>query len=382
MLGILLVNVEFMRGSAIFGVLFGLPAETAPTPADELISFLVGWLVSGKFVSAFAIMFGIGAALISRRELDAGRSPTDLLARRYGWLIGFGLAHMLLLFPGDVLFVYGFTGMLLLTFVTSPPKMLLRWSLALMVATTLMYTLIAVVAGGPAAMDTGAGGSFAEFAVGQQQRAAEVYADGSYWQLIAVNVFLSLIIQTGQLSLLPWFLALFLFGFALARSGLVHDLRRRRASLRRAAVLGLTIGLPINLVMGLLGPVGAGTAATPAWVEVAGAAVQIGGAPVLTVGYLATLALVCLRWGPIRPLAAAGRMALSAYLIQSLVALLVFWGFGLYDRLGAVEALVVVVGIWAVVLVVSMLWMSRFRFGPAEWLWRTLSYGRRQPLRR
>ena len=382
LLGILLVNIEFMRGSAIFGVVFGLPAETAPTPADELTSFLVGWLVSGKFVSAFSIMFGIGAALIARRALDAGRSPTGLLARRYGWLIGFGLAHMLLLFPGDVLFVYGIAGLLLLAFVTSPPKMLVRWSMALLVGTTLLYTLVAVLSGGPSAADAGAGGAFADFAVGQQQRAGEVYAGGSYVQLIGLNALLSLIIQSGQLLLLPWFLALFLFGFAVGRSGLVHDLRGRRPLLRRAAVLGLTVGLPLNLVMGLLGPLGTGTAATPAWVRIAGAAVQIGGAPILAVGYLAALALICLRWGPIRPLAAAGRMALSAYLLQSLLALVVFWGFGLYDRLSAAESLVVVAGIWVVMLAVSMLWMSRFRFGPADWLWRTLSYGRRQPLRR
>jgi uncharacterized protein len=381
-MGILLVNIEFMRGSAIFAALFGFPAETTPTPADQLTSFLVGWLVSGKFVSAFAIMFGIGAALIARRALDAGRSPTGLLARRYGWLIGFGLAHMLLLFPGDVLFVYGIAGLLLLTFVTSPPKMLMGWSMALLVGTTLLYTLVAVLAGGPSAADAGAGGAFADFAVDQQQRAGEVYAGGSYGQLIGLNAFLSLVIQSGQLLLLPWFLALFLFGFAVGRSGLVHDLRGRRPLLRRAAVLGLIVGLPLNLVMGLLGPLGTGTAATPTWVRIAGAAVQIGGAPILTVGYLAALARICLRWGPIRPLAAAGRMALSAYLLQSLLALVVFWGFGLYDRLGAAEALVVVAGIWVVMLAVSMLWMSRFRFGPAEWLWRTLSYGRRQPLRR
>lgn len=381
-MGILLVNIEFMRGSAIFAALFGLPTGSSPTPADELTSFLVGWLVSGKFISAFSIMFGVGAALISRRALDAGRSPTGLLARRYGWLIGFGLAHMLLLFPGDVLLVYGVTGMVLLAFVTRPPRVLMQWSLALLAATTLMYTLIAVVTGGSAAMDAGAGDPFAEFAVGQQQRAGEVYAEGSYWQLIGLNAFLSLVIQSGQLFLLPWFLALFLFGFALGRSGLVHDLRGRRPLLRRAAVLGLTIGLPINLAMGFLGPLGTGTATTPAWVRVAGAAVQIGGAPVLTVGYLAALALICLRWGSIGPLAAAGRMALSAYLLQSLLALLAFRSFGLYDRLGATEALGVVAGIWAVVLAVSMLWMSRFRFGPAEWVWRTVTYGRRQPLRR
>jgi len=381
LLGILFVNIEFMRGGDLYGALFGLAVEAPPTPADQATSFLVGWLISGKFVSAFSIMFGIGAALIARRALDAGRSPRGLLARRYAWLMGFGLAHMLLLFPGDVLLVYGITGMVLLAFITKPPATLLRWSGGLLLVTTLVYVLVAVAAGA-AVMDPSPGDPFTGFALDQQERALEVYAEGSYGQLIGVNAVLALLIQSGQLSLLPWFLALFLFGFVLGRSGLVHDLRGRQDLLRRAAAVGLGVGLPVNLVMGWLGPLGVGTPATPRWVEVAGAAAQLGGAPVLAVGYLSTLTLICLRWGPIRPLAAVGRMALSAYLLQSLLALVVFFGLGLYGQLGATEALTVVAGIWVAVIVVGMLWMGRFRFGPAEWLWRSLTYGRPQPLRR
>jgi uncharacterized protein len=380
LLGILLVNIEFMRGSEVFGALVGLASEQPQGAADQVTSFAVGWLVSGKFVSAFSFMFGIGAALISRRALDAGRSPVGLLARRYGWLIGFGLAHMLLLFPGDVLFVYGLTGMALLAFVAKPPRALWRWSAGLLLGFTVLYALLTGV-GTPATMDGGASDPFTQMVMTQQERAGEVYADGSYGQLVGVNATLSLFIQSGQLFLLPWFLALFLFGFAVGRAGLVHDLRDRKPLLRRAALIGLTIGLPLNLVVGVLGPLGTGAATMPGWVQIVGAFVQLVGAPILSVGYLATLTLVCLRWGPIRPLAAAGRMALSAYLLQSVLAVALFWGLGLYDQLGAAEALVVVAGIWVVVIVVSMLWMSRFRFGPAEWLWRTLTYGRRQPMR-
>jgi uncharacterized protein len=380
LLGILLVNIEFMRGSEVFGALVGLAGEQPQGAADRVTSFAVGWLVSGKFVSAFAFMFGMGAALISRRVLDAGRSPVGLLARRYGWLIGFGLAHMLLLFPGDVLFVYGLTGLALLAFVAKPPRTLWRWSAGLLVGFAMLYALLAG-AGGLAAMDGGASDPFTRMVMAQQQRAGEVYANGSYGQLVGVNATLSLFIQSGQLFLLPWFLALFLFGFAVGRSGFVHDLRAHEPLLGRVAIIGLTIGLPLNLVMGVLGPLGAGAATMPGWVQSVGAFVQLVGAPILTVGYLATLTLVCLRWGPIRPLAAVGRMALSAYLLQSVLAVPLFWGLGLYDRLGAAEALVVVAGIWVVVIVISMLWMRRFRFGPAEWFWRTLTYGRRQPMR-
>jgi uncharacterized protein len=104
------------------------------------------------------------------------------------------------------------------------------------------------------------------------------------------------------------------------------------------------------------------------------------GEPVLAVGYLCALALVCLRRGPIYPLAAVGRMALTAYLLQSALALAVFGGLHYYDRLSSTAVALVAVGIWAVLLVVCPLWLRRFALGPAEWLWRSLTYGRVQTL--
>lgn len=112
---------------------------------------------------------------------------------------------------------------------------------------------------------------------------------------------------------------------------------------------------------------------------------QIVGAPVLAVGYLSLLTLISLRFAPrlglLRPLAATGRMALSAYLLQSVLALIVFAGLGRYDRMTATSAMGVVAGIWLVVLVVCPLWLRWFRFGPVEWLWRSWTYRRWQPLR-
>ena len=379
LLGILLVNIELMRGSAVIDTFLGLGTPPPDTIADRVTTFVVGWLASGKFVSAFSIMFGFGAALIAQRAFAAGLPPTSLLARRYGWLIGFGLAHTLLLFPGDILFVYGVTGMVLLAFVTRPPAALLRWSVGLLIGTT---TILAPLAALAAAPDTAATDPLTTVLLDQRARAVAALTDGSYLEVIGANAFLSLLIQTNQLLLLPWFLALFLFGFSLARSGLIHDLRARRPLLRRAATIGLAVGLPLNLLLGVAGPLGPDPTFTPAWLLMASTAVQLLGAPLLAVGYLSTLALVCLRWGPIRPLADTGRMALTSYLLQSLIALLVFWGLGLYDQLGAAQALAVVLGIWIAVVATSMLWMRAFLFGPSEWLWRTLTYGRRQPLRR
>ena len=100
----------------------------------------------------------------------------------------------------------------------------------------------------------------------------------------------------------------------------------------------------------------------------------------LAVGYLCALSLWLLRRGVISPLAAVGRMALTAYVLESALALALFGGLRLYDRLSTSAALLVVGGIWTVLLIVCPLWLGRFQLGPLEWLWRSLTYGRVQRL--
>jgi uncharacterized protein len=112
-----------------------------------------------------------------------------------------------------------------------------------------------------------------------------------------------------------------------------------------------------------------------------------GGAVFASVGYAAVIMLVVQR-GTLprlrRSLAAVGQMAFSNYLLQSIITSILFlgWGFGLAGRLDYAAQLIIVAAIWALQLMVSPLWLARFRFGPAEWLWRSLTYWRPQPMRR
>jgi uncharacterized protein len=378
LLGILLVNVELMRGPELYTVLAGGTPAPGST-ADGVTRFLVGWLVSGKFVSSFAIMFGIGAALLVGRSYRAGRAPQPLLARRYGWLMVFGLVHMVLLFPGDILFAYGVAGMLLLCFVRVRPRVAAWWGVGLVLVTALLTVALT------AATSTGSGAgdpftaSFVRFVEERGELATVARQQGGYGDVIVANAWESLLVQSGTLAGLPWILGLFLLGFAAGRAGLVADLRQRSASLSRGAVAGLSVGLVANLPLGVVGPLasgsGRGEAGDAVW-DVLAVAAQLVAAPILAIGYLCLLTLLCLRVGAIGPLAAVGRMALTAYVLQSLLAAVVFAGFGWYGRLGPAQALLVVLGIWAVLLVGCPRWFRTFRYGPTEWLWRTLTYGR------
>src|SRR6056297_233971 len=379
-----------MRGPLLYDVLAG----ELPPPSDGLdraVQFGVGWLAQGKFISSFAMLFGLGAAIIAGRAVASGRRPTGILAKRYAWLLVFGLAHMVLLFPGDILFVYGLTGMVLLAFLRAHQRTLLIWSGALLGAITLatvgLAVLGAVLAGlGETTANDPFTGVFETFFARRGDAALAAHLDGSYLDIIGVHAVEAMIVQTGQVFVVPWLLALFLFGFAVGRTGIVTDLPRYRPQLRRAAWIGFGAGLPLTAAQGFVDPIVlvGGAAGEQVGVGLL-ALVTLGqqlGAPLLAVGYLAGVALLSLRFGVFRPLAAVGQMALSAYLAQSLLTLIVFAGFDQYGQLGPSEAMLVVVGVWGVLLIVCPLWLRAFRFGPVEWLWRTLTYGRGQPLRR
>ena len=350
-LGILIVNMEVMRGSAWLEQLDSGAVVAQPGPLERIAGFAIGWLAAGKFLSSLAILFGVGAALIAARSLRADESPRPLLARRYIWLMAIGGGHMFV-YPGDILFLYGATGLALLVFVKMRPLTALGWSLLLLAAYNALDFSILMNAA----------------------LAADAFSD-----VLADHATQALYLQPLQFVVLPWVLGLFLLGYAVARAGIANDLASHRTMLKYGAGLGLAIGLPANFALGFAGPLpgwGPISPDEPAWVTGWTTFGLTLGAPILAVGYLCALALLCLRYGAPDRLAAVGRMALTAYLLESVLAVIVFRGFGLYDRLTTASAMIVVAGIWMVLLVLCPLWLRRFRMGPVEWLWRSLAYGR------
>lgn len=390
-LGILPINVQLMRGPEVWAALAATPAGPTVTVAsssiDRIAAAVLGLLVAGKFIASFALLFGVGAAIIVGRAVARGQRPRAVLARRYAWLLPFGLLHMLLLFPGDILFLYGLSGLVLLAFVDVRPRTAWWWGVGLLVGVTAITVgsalLGALFAGG---FDVPADDPFvagmADFGVRRADQALAAFTGGSYLDVVVANAWQALLVQGGQLLLLPYVLGMFLVGFAVGRAGWVADLAGHRVELRRAALVGILAGLPLNVGPALLGPLGIDgpaqadpTSLSPG-LGVLSALGQTLGGPVLAAGYLAALALWwSYRGATPRPITALGRVALSAYLLQSLLALIVFAGFSLYGQLGTASSLLVVVGIWVVLLVVAPPWVSRVGQGPAERLWRRLTYG-------
>jgi uncharacterized protein len=182
-------------------------------------------------------------------------------------------------------------------------------------------------------------------------------------------------------------LGLFLLGLYAGRRRYFENVSAHRAGFRRVALWGVGIGLPCSFGVGAMYiayPPEA-MAARPGLGLLASVLVTFGTVP-LAFGYIATATLLLQRAGWRRSLghfAPVGRMALTNYLSQTVICLLVFYGYGagLIGQVGAAAALLIALLVFAVQMAWSPWWLARFHFGPAEWLWRSLTYGHRQPMR-
>ncbi|HXH16264.1 MAG TPA: DUF418 domain-containing protein [Sphingomonas sp.] len=401
-----IVTLDLIRGVAVMGILaaniaaFALPEFAYMTPASmgpPSTSDLFAWvatfiLVDGKMRGLFSVLFGASMLLVIDRAEANDEDAATVHFRRMAWLFAFGIAHLYLLWWGDILAHYALVGALAFIFVRLP----VRWLIA--IALLCIGIQIVQLAGLAAyAFDTHA----AAHAPGASAKAIEK------WQKLAD--------QFGQPS--PAAIAQDL---AIGRSGWANMVAWRWANVT-GPVTFLTIGGPETLGFMLLGMAGLRSGfLTGAWSRRAYIAVAALGLGTGVIGYalIAAYAIahgfaahyVALSWltlaTPLRPpmiagyaaaiillaqpggwlttrITAAGRMAFSNYLGTTLICTTLFYGhgFGLFGYLPRATLYAIVLLIWIAMLAWSKPWLDRFRYGPLEWLWRSLSRFAWQPIR-
>lgn len=393
-----LVHLDALRGFALLGILvmnvqlFSMPgaAYANPTAYGDLTgaNLVVWWigqlLFSYKFMALFSLLFGAGIVLFAERAMAAGKRPVWLHYRRMVWLLLFGLAHAYLLWYGDILVSYALCGMLVYPLRGQRPWVQLTVGLALFAlasAIAFMHHL-----------------SLQDWPLESYTETLEAWAPdgddineelaayrGSYWDqmhhrapeavLREVRLFISR--SLFRVS------GLMLMGMALFKLGILQGARSPRFYARM--MLGF---LPVGLTMVAYGAwqnfrhdwvleyamfggyqynywgsllVALGLLGVVMWIA--------------TSGYLARLH----RW-----LEAVGQTAFSNYILQSVIGTGIFYGtgLGLFGKVSRVGQLAIVVGVWIVQLLLASWWLTRFRQGPLEWLWRALTYWQYTPFRR
>nr|WP_237519367.1 DUF418 domain-containing protein [Streptomyces sp. HUCO-GS316] len=361
MSGILLVNAQLMAGPyTAFG---GGPGATV---LDRAVAWVVTALVTTKFSLLFSFLFGYSFVLQRRSARRAGAAFAPRHLRRTAGLFGLGLLHAVLLFPGDILMTYAVLALFLYGLRKLTPRAALRLAAGLVVALAallLAYGLLNVALTEPLTP--------AEYA----PRVAHTVADYRGGALSVISAHLRELPSMLRADLLyaPDLLAAFLAGLAAAETRLVERRGRDRRWLRGVVVRWLPVGLAGGIVTACC----AGRPLDSRWFLV-GHAVAVLTAPALTASYACGL-LLLVRGRAADVLAAAGRMALTHYLTQSLVLALVFTGYGLalYDRTGTAAVVAGCLVLYGLQLAVGHALPARVRYGPAELLLRTVTRARR-----
>jgi uncharacterized protein len=390
-------TLDVLRGFALLGILaMNIRAMAAPmgaylypyalfeyTGAGRVAYLFTSVVFELKMMGLFSMLFGAGVLLYGAKRTEAGDPPRGLWFRRMFWLLVIGLVHAYLIWGGDILVPYALCGMLLLWWVRRLPA---RWLFAS--AVTLLSVGAALGVFHALSWETMSEAERAQelaFMMPTPEQSREQLQGmlGSYADVVAYQAPAVFMFQTLYFAL--FFLwrcgGMMLLGMSLYKWGFL-DGRFAPATYARVAIGCATVGLGLawygTTELERVRFAMPQRAITDMW--------NYTGAVLASVGYAAALVLIVKRRLLPRvraSLAAVGQMALSNYLFHSLVTSVLFlgWGFGFAGRLDYAEQLLVVASIWAIQLVVSPLWLARYRFGPAEWLWRSLTYWERQPMR-
>jgi uncharacterized protein len=379
LLGILVMNIQYM---AMVGAAYENPTAYGDLGgANYAVWYLGALLVDLKFMAIFSMLFGAGLVLASGRQEAAGRAPLLNHLRRMGVLLVFGLLHAYLIWPGDILYSYALCGLIVYFFRRLPPAWLL------------LFGLLILGVGSAILIETHASLSFLspeelselqeEFKPPPKQVAEELAIYRGDWKgAFQARVQVAYFLQTEEfVRFLAWRAAgLMLLGMAFFKLGALTGEWSRRAYLALVAA-ALLVGLPVT-AYGIHQNEASGWDA--GYVQFLGSQYNYWASLVVALGWVGLVMLAC-PWKRLRfltrALAAVGRMALTNYLAQSLICTTIFYGhgLGLIGRVERVGQLAIICGVWAVQLVVSPLWLRYFRFGPAEWLWRSLTYLKAQP---
>lgn len=405
-----IASIDVLRGVALLGILtiniwvFAIPAIAISDPSaaggwsgpSKIAWIVCHMLGEQKMMSLFSMLFGAGLIVMGTRSDARGRPLAGIYYRRIAWLLLFGLLHAYLLWYGDILVCYALCGFVLYLFRRLRPRTqivsgLLVFLMALPLDTGLGIGLryLQHVTGpennqGPPALQR-ARRQLEEALLESRDIDKDIsHHRSGYAAQFGKRAEINLEEETAGFILWagPRAGGLMLMGMGLMQLGVFAATRSYRFYVR-LALIGYGLGLPL---------VGYGIRDNIAHQFdlvhqfIVGGHFNYVGSLFVALGHVGLVMLIC-KAGLLRRLtarlAAVGRMALSNYLMQTLICTTLFegWGFGLYGRLDRFALLGVVASVWLLQLIVSPLWLRHFRFGPMEWLWRSLTYWRIYPMR-
>ncbi len=375
-------TVDVLRGFAIFGILLfnmrsfagqSMNVNAWVEPLDRAIPALIRFFVEAKFYSLFSFLFGWGMAVQMRRAEAKGTKFFPIYLRRLLILLVFGTLHGVLLWTGDILRMYAIIGILMLfIFRKASPKTLL------IAAGLLLLSAIQMTLPGEWMDNTRQWClSLSECLSPNMNLSASLYATGTYWEVTQLR-YQEFI---GALWWLPCYtssvFAMMLLGLYTGKRRLFANFDEHKKLFRNVMWVGLVVGLGLNAVFTYY-------TANPfagKYYSLIRTGARTLGAPAMTLFYISGITLLFQKekWHErLSPLAYVGRMALTNYITHSVVLTFFFYGYGLglYGETDPTFALLLTIVVYLFQIRFSQWYFERYQFGPLEWGWRKLTYGR------
>mgnify|MGYP001226915514 CR=1 FL=1 len=374
-----LVWIDAIRGFAIFGIfMVNIRAFSAPyfmygevrdlAQLNRMMQVIIDIFFQASFYTLFSILFGFGMQMMKERIETRQESLYPILFRRMAILLCFGTIHAFVLWHGDILFSYSITGFLLIFLLHLNKRTQLTMAMYLLGITVAFISWLYYVTrdylGYPnkQAID--------EAIAHYQSSSLSIIWKQNYQDWMYSNS------GMGFLFLLIVLLSFFLMGVYIAKKKWLHEPKKHRNTLIKVWILSLILFIGLKM-----GPY---MFSNPLWFSYIQDNVGGVASAVFYIVSMTLLAQSRLGMKLIMPFTYVGRMALTNYILQSLLSFILFYGvgFGLYDAVSPIVGTFIVVLVYILQTMFSKWWLTHFRFGPLEWLWRSLTYWKKQPFKR
>jgi len=382
--------LDIIRGFALFGVLmanmlsfkapvyyYTPPLNSISSAADSITAWFIKLFIEGKFYTIFSLLFGLGFYIFMERASAKTDNISKLFKRRISALLVFGLVHLVFLWTGDVLNTYALAGFILLRkWKLDMPKLKRSIIAHLILATVLLGGIYYINGVYLASMD------FELFNLQMMYKSQDIIAifqEGTFIDILKVRisneVYNALI---NNLIVIPNVLVLFLMGLYIGKSQVHKDICRHKTTIKKTWLITLVAGVIFNTLLFIL--MLRQEAAPSALVMTLKEVVKYYAGIIICFFYISSIVLIGNSKGGykvLKPLAYIGRMALTNYLLQTIICVALFNGYGLgfYGKIGYFKGAMLTIAIYAMQLIFSKVWLSYFTYGPMELVWRRLTYG-------
>ena len=379
--GILMANMAWFSTPALYFEMLGKNISTGVW--DTTASSFINLVVQGKFYTMFSFLFGLGFAIFFERAKERTSRPKLLFYRRLFILLFIGLAHAFFVWYGDILVTYALLGFLLPLFFNRKPKTIIKWAIGLFGVFLLFFVfifgLLALAKMFNESVVTESLQPFYANIENMIESSYRAYPHGTFSEIMAQRTSDTLFVYSGMYATMFIILPLFLLGLYAGKKKIFQNIETNLTLIRKIWKWSLVVGLTMSVVKFVF-KYQMGTDYLSFNTAIFTGAGFLGDTG-LCLFFMTSIILLSQnrKWIlKLKPLAYMGRMALSNYLFQSIVCTTIFYsyGLGLYGKVGAALGLVLTVVIFVIQIFISKYWFKHFRFGPVEWAWRCLTYGK------